>query len=44
LRFSIAETTEFLTHRRWIVLPEEGLSQLHRKTEGWIAALWLASV
>jgi LuxR family maltose regulon positive regulatory protein len=44
LRFSIAETTEFLTHRRRIVLPDEELSQLHRKTEGWIAALWLASV
>ena len=44
LRFSIEETTEFLTHRRQIALPEEELSQLHRKTEGWIAALWLASV
>ncbi len=44
LRFSITETTEFLTDRRHIVLPEEELSQLHRKTEGWIAALWLASV
>jgi LuxR family maltose regulon positive regulatory protein len=44
LRFSIAETTEFLTRRRKIALPEEELSQLHRKTEGWIAALWLASV
>jgi LuxR family maltose regulon positive regulatory protein len=44
LRFSIDETTEFLTRRRQIALPEEELSQLHRKTEGWIAALWLASV
>jgi LuxR family maltose regulon positive regulatory protein len=44
LRFSIDETTEFLTRRRQIALPEEDLSQLHRKTEGWIAALWLASV
>lgn len=44
LRFSIDETTEFLTRRRQIVLPEEELSQLHRKTEGWVAALWLASV
>ncbi|MET0963662.1 MAG: LuxR C-terminal-related transcriptional regulator [Noviherbaspirillum sp.] len=44
LRFSISETTEYLTERRHIALPEEELSQLHRKTEGWIAALWLASV
>lgn len=44
LRFSIAETTEFLTQRRQLALPEEALSQLHRKTEGWVAALWLASV
>jgi LuxR family maltose regulon positive regulatory protein len=44
LRFSMAETTEFLTRRRQIALPDEALSQLQRKTEGWIAALWLASV
>lgn len=44
LRFSMDETTEFFTRRRQIALPEEELSQLHRKTEGWIAALWLASV
>lgn len=44
LRFSIDETTEFLTRRRQIALPEEELGQLYRKTEGWIAALWLASV
>ena len=43
LRFSIDETTEFLTRRRQIALREEEVSQLHRKTEGWIAALWLAS-
>lgn len=44
LRFSLPETTEFLTQRRQLALPEEDLSQLQRKTEGWIAALWLASV
>lgn len=44
LRFSIEETVEFFTQRRHIALPEEDLSQLHRKTEGWIAALWLASM
>lgn len=44
LRFSMDETTEFITRRRHLALQEEALSQLHRKTEGWIAALWLASV
>ncbi len=44
LRFSMAETTEFFTRRRRLALPEDDLSQLQRKTEGWIAALWLASV
>jgi LuxR family transcriptional regulator, maltose regulon positive regulatory protein len=44
LRFSMTETTEFFTQRRHLALPEEDLSQLQRKTEGWIAALWLASV
>lgn len=44
LRFTIDETTEFFTQRRQLALPEDELSQLQRKTEGWIAALWLASV
>jgi LuxR family maltose regulon positive regulatory protein len=44
LRFSFQETTEFLLRRRNIALPEDALSQLYRKTEGWVAALWLASV
>lgn len=44
LRFSIEETAEFFTQGRHIALAEEDLSQLHRKTEGWIAALWLASM
>lgn len=44
LRFSIDETTEFLTQRRHLALQEDDLSQLQHKTEGWIAALWLASV
>lgn len=44
LRFSMGETTEFFTQRRHLALPEEDLSQLQHKTEGWIAALWLASV
>jgi LuxR family maltose regulon positive regulatory protein len=44
LRFSMEETVEFFTQRRQLALPHEDLSQLHRKTEGWVAALWLASV
>ncbi|WP_420473600.1 LuxR C-terminal-related transcriptional regulator [Noviherbaspirillum sp. ST9] len=44
LRFSLSETTEFFNQRRQVGLPEEDLSQLQRKTEGWVAALWLASV
>ncbi|MES2537609.1 MAG: LuxR C-terminal-related transcriptional regulator [Pseudomonadota bacterium] len=44
LRFSIEETVEFFTQRRNIALQEADLSALHHKTEGWIAALWLASM
>lgn len=44
LRFSLPETTEFLTQRRQLALPEDDLTRLQSKTEGWIAALWLASV
>ncbi len=44
LRFSLAETIEFLSGRRNLLLPLDDLSRLHRKTEGWVAALWLASV
>jgi LuxR family maltose regulon positive regulatory protein len=44
LRFSIEETTEFFAGRRNICLLDDDLSTLHRKTEGWIAALWLASM
>ena len=44
LRFSLAETIEFLSHRRNLLLPVDDVSRLHRKTEGWVAALWLASV
>jgi LuxR family maltose regulon positive regulatory protein len=44
LRFSIEETTEFFAGRRNICLLDDDLLTLHRKTEGWIAALWLASM
>lgn len=44
LRFSMQETEEFLKQRRQLPLQHEELAKLQRKTEGWIAALWLASV
>ncbi|CAN7772462.1 LuxR C-terminal-related transcriptional regulator [Variovorax sp. LjRoot84] len=54
LRFSLEETSTFIALRRAHaphaagLLPQalsaELLSQLHRKTEGWVAAIWLASM
>ena len=51
LRFSRAETAQFLSQRRQpdpaLPLPADWSAQvddLHHKTEGWIAALWLASM
>lgn len=43
LRFSQAETDEYLVDRRGIALDAGDRMLLHRKTEGWIAGLWLAS-
>ena len=44
LRFSLDETFDFLVDRRQIPLSQDDLSRIHRKTEGWGAALWLASL
>lgn len=44
LRFTIEETAEFMAMRRMLPLDKEDLVRLHRKTEGWAAALWLASI
>jgi LuxR family maltose regulon positive regulatory protein len=44
LRFSLKEAGEFLRQRRHLAMLEQDFSELYRKTEGWIAALWLASV
>lgn len=44
LRFSAAEAGEFLTGRRGLSIAPEQVQRLHRSTEGWAAALWLASV
>ncbi len=44
LRFSLAEAQEFFQLRDGPALPAEALRELHRKTEGWITALWLVSM
>lgn len=44
LRFTLEETAEFFTVRGATPLGFDDLSRLHSKTEGWVAALWLASV
>jgi LuxR family maltose regulon positive regulatory protein len=44
LRFSSEEASDFLIRRRGIALTTEQVSQLHRSTEGWVAAIWLASI
>ncbi|MDF2235002.1 LuxR C-terminal-related transcriptional regulator [Albimonas sp. CAU 1670] len=44
LRFSGPETTEFLTRARGLRLAAEDLARLQDKTEGWPAAVRLASI
>ncbi|MGH7462489.1 MAG: AAA family ATPase, partial [Longimicrobiales bacterium] len=44
LRLSEAETTEFIVSRRGLALASDQVARLHRQTEGWITALWLASI
>ena len=44
LRFSEAETHGFLRDLRGLDLAPGDVRRLHRSTEGWAAALWLASV
>ncbi len=44
LRFSEVEASEFLRQSRGLALRPEDVRRLHRSTEGWAAALWLASV
>ncbi len=44
LRFSEAEVDGFLRQQRGLTLQPEDIRRLHRSTEGWAAALWLASV
>lgn len=44
LRFDLAETSDFLRLRGYGKMSSEFVAALHAKTEGWGAALWLASV
>lgn len=44
LRFTLDETREFIKQHRLDSLPAEDVLRLHAKTEGWVTALWLASI
>lgn len=44
LRFTLQDAAAFLNARRVPPLSPDQLYRLHQKTEGWIAALWLASM
>lgn len=44
LRFSVEETTDFLITRRQLALTQDALIKIHDRTEGWVTALWLASL
>ncbi|MDF3882353.1 LuxR C-terminal-related transcriptional regulator [Cupriavidus basilensis] len=44
LRFTADETDHFLRRARGLALQPAAISTLHRRTEGWATALWLASV
>ncbi len=44
LRFSLDETVRFLRECRGLPLDDGQIARLHGATEGWAAALWLASM
>ena len=44
LRFSLEEAVEYMRLRGFPDLSTHAIASLHGKTEGWIAALWLASM
>lgn len=44
MRFSLEETTHFLCDKRHLKLESSDIERLHQITEGWAAALWLASL
>lgn len=44
LRFSKDETEHFLQRKLNVPLSSEDVDQIHARTEGWVTALWLASL
>jgi LuxR family maltose regulon positive regulatory protein len=44
LRFSVAETGDYLRDKRGLKLPNNDIARLQGVTEGWPVALWLASL
>lgn len=44
LRLSEQETAEFMASRRGLLLSGEQIARLHARTDGWVTALWLASL
>lgn len=44
LRFSLAETQAFFGREGAVSLSTDAVEMLHSRTEGWVAALWLASM
>ncbi len=44
LRFSLAETTRFIRDRCGIALRDQEIATLHRCTEGWVTAIYLATL
>jgi LuxR family maltose regulon positive regulatory protein len=44
LRFSLAETTQFIRERCGIPLRDQEIATLHRSTEGWATAIYLATL
>ncbi|MBN9426085.1 MAG: helix-turn-helix transcriptional regulator [Burkholderiales bacterium] len=44
LRFSLAETQAFFAREGSPLLSSDAVERLHERTEGWVAALWLASM
>ncbi|QHE83953.1 LuxR C-terminal-related transcriptional regulator [Hydrogenophaga sp. BPS33] len=44
LRFSLEETQAFFGREGHVALAADAIELLHHRTEGWVAALWLASM
>ncbi|WP_077036619.1 helix-turn-helix transcriptional regulator, partial [Pelomonas sp. KK5] len=43
MRFAFADTVDFFRRRELDSIPDEDLMRLHRKVDGWVAALWLST-